>query len=785
MPDWHFCHELLASLPVAIYTTDAAGRVTFFNEAAADLAGKQPVLGVDRWCVAWPLYWPDGSPMAHDESPMAIALREGRPVRGREAVVERPDGERVAVLPHPTPVFDAAGRLAGAVNMLVDITDRKQGEHALRWRNRMLERHAEDTAQQLEATAAKLQASERDFRLLVDSVTDYAIFMLDPDGYVTSWNAGAERIKGYRANDVIGRHFSTFYPPAEIAAGAPQRALATAAREGRFAVEAKRLRKDGSEFWASVVMDPIRDESGALIGFAKVTRDISEQRRTEQEAAENAALTRGIIETALDAFVQIDQTGLVLEWNAEAADIFGWTREEAVGKPLWEMVLPAAIRARGRHWLDRFLRSGEAGVRGRRLQVRARRRGGAEITVEVSVTALPRGDGWLVNGFVRDLTEKLEADARLRHAEKMEAIGELTGGVAHDFNNLLTAIIGNLEVLAANLGEGGAAGRSVEGALRAAWRGSGLIEQLLAFSRREDGQPEIVDIAALLREVIALCEKTLGEGMEIDVRIAPGLWPSRIDPGQFEAALLNLVANARDAMQRSGRISMIAENKTVPLRQDPELAAGDYVVVAVADTGCGMSREALARACEPFFTTKESGKGTGLGLSQAYGFARQSGGALRIESRPGDGTTVRLYLPRAAGPAREESVPSRLAAAPGGNATVLIVEDDADLREMIGEVLSHLGYRTLGAGSGPEALAILRQEPEIDLLLSDNLMPAGITGVELARTARKLQPGIKVLLSSGYAGDAGALQVGEFSFISKPYRPADLAAKIDEVLTGR
>ena len=245
---------------------------------------------------------------------------------------------------------------------------------------------------------------------------------------------------------------------------------------------------------------------------------------------------------------------------------------------------------------------------------------------------------------------------------------------------------------------------------------------------------------------------------------------------------MNLAANARDAMRRSGRLTISAENATIASRQDRELTAGDYVVVSVADTGCGMSREVLARAFEPFFTTKGVGKGTGLGLSQVYGFARQCGGTARIESRRGVGTTVRLYLPRVEGKVRDQGASAGLPAAANGSATVLIVEDDFDVREMIAEVLSHLGYRTLGAGSGPEALAMLREGHAIDLLLSDNLMPAGLTGVELARLARQLQPRIKVLLSSGYAADASELRDGEFSFISKPYRPADLAAKVEEVL---
>ena len=360
----------------------------------------------------------------------------------------------------------------------------------------------------------------------------------------------------------------------------------------------------------------------------------------------------------------------------------------------------------------------------------------------------------------------------------------MTGGVAHDFNNLLMAIIGNLEVLAAKLPERGSYARYVEAALRAAWRGSGLTEQLLAFSRRQELHPEVASIERLLRGVCMLCQKTVGEGVEIAVRVAPELWPARIDLGQLEAALLNLAANARDAMEWSGRLTITAENVTTGPKRDLDLRAGDYVVVSVADTGCGMARDVLARAFEPFFTTKEAGKGTGLGLSQVYGFARQCGGAAAIESRKGSGTTVRLYLPRADGTARPERTVHDLAGAQSGSATVLVVEDDEDVREMIIEVVSHLGYRVLAAADGREALSVLNLDSSVDLLFSDVVMPSGLSGIELGRSARQLRPGLSVLLTSGYVGEGAKSKLvrSGFAFISKPYRPAELAAKLSECL---
>jgi PAS domain S-box-containing protein len=779
----HFYRELLEALPTAIYTTDAAGRITFYNQAAVELAGRKPALGGDQWCVSWRLFWPDGTPMAHDECPMAIALKEDRAIRGREIIAERPDGTRVPILPYPTPLHDASGRLVGAVNMLVDISDRKNAERVLRRLNVMLEQHVEERTQELEETSTKLHERERDFRMLVQSVTDYAIFMLDPEGIVVSWNAGAERIKGYKAHEIIGQHFSRFYTEEARAEGVPQRALVTAAREGKFEAEGWRVRKDGSRFWASVVIDPVRDDAGRHVGFAKVTRDITERREAQDALAESAALGRGIIDTALDAFIQVDDTGTVLEWNVQAEEVFGWSRQEAVGKSLGRLILPRSERARRWRGLERFLRTGEARIRGRRVQMQARRRDGKEITVELSITALRRGQRYVFNGFIRDLTEKLAAEEQLHHALKMETIGQLTGGVAHDFNNLLTAIIGNLEVLVTKLPERGSAARYLEAALRAAWRGSGLTEQLLAFSRRQKIRPEIVSVDRLLRNVAVLCQKAVGEGVEILLRSQENLWTCRIDPGQFEAALLNLAANARDAMDGSGRLTIAAEGVVIGAT-DAELAAGEYVVVSVTDTGCGMSKDVLARVFEPFYTTKEVGKGTGLGLSQVYGFSKQCGGTARIESKVRKGTTVRIYLPRAEGDISKERSLNDLARAPSGSATILVVDDNSDIREIVTDLLSHLGYRVLTAATGPEALAMLRRENSVQALFSDVVLPGGISGLELARTARKVRPDLKVLLTSGYAAERtkSDLMRGEFPFISKPYRPAELATKLTDVL---
>jgi PAS domain S-box-containing protein len=279
---WHF-RDLLDSLPTAIYTTDAAGKITFFNHAAVEFSGRRPEIGSDHWCVTWRLYWPDGRPMAHSECPMAKALKEDRPIRGAEAIAERPDGTRVPFAAYPTPLHDPSGRLVGAVNMLVDITSSKEVDQERRRLSGMLEQRVEERTRQLTEGLTRLRESERRFRLFVGSVTDYAIFMLDAKGVIINWNAGAERIKGYRAEEIIGQHFSVFYSPKDREDGLPRHMLMTATRDGRVEAEGWRIRKDGSRFWANVVIDAVHDDTGELIGFAKVTRDMTERRAVDEQ----------------------------------------------------------------------------------------------------------------------------------------------------------------------------------------------------------------------------------------------------------------------------------------------------------------------------------------------------------------------------------------------------------------------------------------------------------------------------------------------------------------------
>lgn len=500
-----------------------------------------------------------------------------------------------------------------------------------------------------------LGESERQFRLLVQGVTDYAIYMLDTSGNIASWNAGGERIKGYVADEIVGQHFSRFYIDEDRDAGEPARALETARTQGRYEKEGWRVRRDGTRFWANVIIDPVYDDDGRHIGFAKITRDITERR--EQQRA---------LEVAQQAMLQ---------------------------------------------------------------------------------------------------------------AHRMEAIGQLTYGVAHDFNNLLTVITNSLDLIAMDSSDPQRIKRLVAGAQRAAQRGSLLTRQLLAYSRRQTLRPETHDPNALIYAAEAVLRRGVGENVSMEFNLGRGVGDVHVDAPEFEAALLNLVVNARDAMPDGGKV-VIRTREHVQKEREGRRDSGRYVCVTVEDTGTGMSPEVIEHAMEPFFTTKEIGKGSGLGLSQEYGFAMQSGGDVTIESTVGRGTIISFYLPVRDGDATLSEGDS------GEPVKVLLVEDDPDVQALAIESLRFMGYAVLTANEGRAALEIMRRDPEIDILFTDVVMPGGMSGVDLYREALALRPALKVLLTSGYArGQLPVIPEG-CEFIAKPYRVEDLEARLRSMAGG-
>jgi PAS domain S-box-containing protein len=627
------------------------------------------------------------------------------------------------------------------------------------------------------------ESLEGRYRLLLDAVTDYAIYMLDPSGLVRSWNPGAERFKGYVADEILGKHFSAFYTPEDRASGVPEDALATALREGRFETEAWRVRKDGTRFWASVVIDPIRDKEGRVLGFAKITRDNTERKAARDALIESEQRFRILVQGVTDyAIYMLDREGRVTNWNSGAERIKGYAAAEIVGQHFSRFYAPEDAEAGAPcRALEIAQAVGKFESEGWRV-----RRDGTRFWANVVIDAI-RDDGGELIGFAkitRDMSEKRAAAEALEQtrqalfqAQKMEAIGQLTGGVAHDFNNLLTVIVSSLDILRART-EGPREVRLIENALLAAERGSQLTAQLLAFARRQSLKPQTHDPNVLIESFEAILRRAAGSGLTVGVKLASEIRTVLVDSAQFEAALLNLVVNARDACGDTGHIEVSTEVVTLdePVRlQFSTAEPGHYVKVSVADNGPGMSADVLAHACEPFFTTKEVGKGTGLGLSQVYGFVGQSEGHLHIASSEGKGTHVSFYLP-----GREIVVPSD-AAEDDPTDTVLIVDDDEQVLEAAVEMFDSLGYHVLTASHGPAALDILRRDRKIHLLFSDVVMPRGMSGIELSREARKLRPDIKVLLASGYPLPALEKSDGsltEMAFISKPYRWSEVLDRL-------
>jgi PAS domain S-box-containing protein len=515
--------------------------------------------------------------------------------------------------------------------------------------------------------------------------------------------------------------------------------------------------------------------------------------RLAARAEAHAQVLRTVVETALDAFILMDEKGCVLDWNPEAERMFGYKCEEALGRLVMDMVIPAPQRALHQAGLARFLTSGEGPVLHRRVEVTAQRRDGEEFPPELMIFPTQQDGTWFFSGFVRDLTESKRAEAQLRQAQKMEAVGQLTGGVAHDFNNLLTVVIVSLDNALVRATD--EARSQIENALHAAERGAALIRELLAFSRKQTLAPERLDLNELAQGMLGMLNRLLGEHIEVDLKLAHAAWPALADKSQVETALLNLALNARDAMAEGGTLAIETANVTLDedyCRRNGEVTPGDYVTLAVSDSGVGMTADVIERAFEPFYTTKEAGKGSGLGLAMIFGFAKQSRGHLKIYSEPGHGTTVRLYLPRA-GANQEIRIPGSFTnddATPGAKIgeVVLVVEDDADVRAIAVAQLSALGYGVLEAENGSMAMAIIETEARIDLLFTDVVMPGSLSGRQLAEAAATQRPALRTLFTSGYTDNSivhhGRLDPG-VHFLAKPYRARELARRVREVIDAR
>jgi PAS domain S-box-containing protein len=641
------------------------------------------------------------------------------------------------------------------------------------------------------APAIQPNHPEDRYRLLVEAVVDYAIYMLDTNGLIRSWNSGAKRIKQYDQSEVLGKHFSLFYTPEDLASDLPGRALKSADESGRFEGEGWRVRKDGTRLWALVIIDPIRAEDGSLIGFAKVTRDLTERRAAEQALRQSeqqfSLLVQGVTDYAL---YMLDPNGIITTWNAGAQRIKGYEPAEVIGRH-YSMFFQADDVAN--HVPQRALATvvSEGRYEGQGWRVR---KDGTRFLVHVVIDPIRNEQGELIGyaKITRDVTESVQAQQEIKEtrealfqAQKMESLGQLTGGIAHDFNNLLMVILGSLELARKRLPQDSKVQSLLNNAIAGAQRGATLTQRMLAFARRQELDPQPVDVGGLIRNMSDLLCRMLGAGIRVDTQFPLVLRPVLVDMSQLEMAVMNLVINARDAMGGEGRILISAREDSFP---GSPPGSDRLICIAVIDTGPGMSEATLQRAMEPFFTTKGAGKGTGLGLSMVHGLAAQSKGHFVLKSVVGEGTRAELWLPvaevhsspQATEPVSTQSPPDTFHVQP---LDILLVDDDPLVLISTGAMLEDLGHRVTPAAGGQAALACLTQGERFDLVITDMAMPE-MNGVELANTLEQLFPALPIILSSGFAEVAVDLK-SALTRLPKPFDQSALARVIADMLRAR
>jgi PAS domain S-box-containing protein len=542
---------------------------------------------------------------------------------------------------------------------------------------------------------------------------------------------------------------------------------------------------------AAACMWTILFDANAAAGRADA-RDGPEQRRAWQSLVDSERMSRTIIEGALDAFVQTDEHCVVLSWSPHAQSLMGWTAAEALGKCVDELVFPPAQRPVHRQWIERFLSEGEGDTLGGRYETPLVHRDGREFFAELSLTALRRDRGFIINAFVRDITAKRAAEEQLFQAQKMESVGQLTGGIAHDFNNMLTVITGTIEILADGVKDRPELATIARMINDAADRAAQLTTNLLAFARKQPLRPLETDVNVLIEEVVQLLAPTLGRQIEIDIALGDEVWPALVDRAQLSSALVNLAINARDAMPGGGRLLFKTGNLVCHQGEADlgGLSSGDYVFIEVIDSGAGIPAGIRDRIFEPFFSTGQFGTGTGLGLSMVFGFAKQSGGSIVVDSEEGKGATFRIFLPKAdVDPAELQTsrvvAPADTGELRGGSETILCVEDDDDVRAHVVGRLESLGYKVVPASYAAEALELIDSGIAFDMLFTDIVMPGAMNGRQLAEKIAEQRRPLRVLFTSGNTFGAFE-QSGPFQdsllLLTKPYRKAELARMVRHCL---
>ena len=680
------------------------------------------------------------------------------------------------------PLFDSQGLQLGLI-AIMDSEPIQRVERCLA----TLRIFAARTAVEMERLRAEeeLRQSEFHYHLLFDGIgSGVAIheIICDADGEPIDYrfldaNPAFERLTGSRRKDIVGKTVLEVWPDTEQYWIETYGRVALTGEPAFFENYAQELDK----YFDVVAFSPTHGQ------FAVTFTDVTERRRAEDALRSSEEDLRGILDNMIDTFFRTDIEGTILILSPSFERLFGISILDAVGQNVSSFLVDPA----GRHSLTAAMEQNDGRVSG--FELRARRSTGEEFWLSITARQVLDESGQAVGieGIIRDISQRKETEDALRRSQRMEAIGQLTGGVAHDFNNLLGVVIGNLDFLKEILDVEEIAEKRIAGALRAAWRGADLTKKLLAFARRDPGTPVSIDLNRVVESMRAMLARTLTEKIDVHAELSEGLWLTEIDEGDFEDAILNLAINARDAMLEGGRLNVRTANVVLSgadTGRYPDAALGEYVEISVADNGSGMTPEVRERVFEPFFTTKVTGEGTGLGLSMVYGFVRRAKGSVYIETAPGAGTDVRLLLPRTVSIAEAAEAQSQsINNIRGGHETILVVDDETELRRLVEEYLSRLGYRTLGAENARDALGALKSGQDIDLLFSDIVMPGGMSGEVLAEQAIQMRPGIKVLLTTGFTHgmvrDGKATTLGA-EVLPKPFRRDELAKRIRTMLDG-
>ena len=623
------------------------------------------------------------------------------------------------------------------------------------------------------------------FEHAVQSISD-PLLVVDANGKIVIFNAAAKRLLGADLSIIVRSNPFRYFLADGVTRALPEDSPMTRALHGEdvddveFVVEAKAT---GVRETVAATARPLRDAQGSLCGAVALVRNVTEQKRAYQALIDSEQMAQSIVDSALDAFVQTDESCVILDWSPNAEALMGWTRTEAIGMGVEQLVFPEPQRAVHRQWVDRFLSKASADATGGRYETPLRHKDGHDFFAEVSLAALRRGDRFIINAFVRDITAKRAAEEQLFQSQKMDSVGQLTGGIAHDFNNMLTVITGTIEILAEGVRDNPALASIVKMIDDAANRAAQLTANLLAFARKQPLQPVETDVNALVEEVVKLLLPTLGRQIEIEKVFAEQGWPALVDRSQLSSALVNLAINGRDAMPDGGKLILRTNNVSFDAHEAEAngISDGDYVVIEVADSGAGIPVAIRDRIFEPFFSTKQFGTGSGLGLSMVFGFVKQSGGNIVVLGEEGNGATFRIYLPKAS-----SGSPAPVAAASdedlhGGNETILCVEDDDFVRDLVTVRLRSLGYTVISASNAAEALERVNVGTAFDLLFTDIVMPGGMNGRQLAEKVAELRRPLRVLYTSGntfgvLSSDKG---LGEgVLLLTKPYRKADLARMV-------